>query len=344
LKETNLLFTPLTVAGKLALRNRIVLAPLWLVWDGRSDEYRAFYVRRAQGGVGLVIAPQSTPGGLDDWADPNFGVAFRPLIEGCHAAGARIALQVFPGGDPADDLPAEQLATIPERFARAAVGVREAGFDGIDIHGAHHSLLMRLLSPLQNRRTDWYGGPPENRWRVQVESVRAIRTAAGDDFPILYRFSAADLIENGVDLSLTVPYAQALETAGVDCMDVSAGTADSPPLSSHPGRTQPNGCFADLAAAIRAAVAVPVIGVGKIGTREVAESILREGKADLVALGRQLIADPDWPRKLTEGHDGKVVPCMWDNDGCLRDSIHRGLPIRCNQNRLVGFEHEVDGR
>jgi 2,4-dienoyl-CoA reductase-like NADH-dependent reductase (Old Yellow Enzyme family) len=99
-----------------------------------------------------------------------------------------------------------------------------------------------------------------------------------------------------------------------------------------------------LAAAIRAAVTVPVIGVGKIGTREVAESILREGKADLVALGRQLIADPDWPFRLAEGRDDEVVPCLRDNDGCLRDSIQRGLPIRCKQNPLVGFEHEVDGR
>jgi 2,4-dienoyl-CoA reductase-like NADH-dependent reductase (Old Yellow Enzyme family) len=201
---------------------------------------------------------------------------------------------------------------------------------------------MRLLSPFQNHRTDGYGGPPENRWRVQVESVQAIRAEVGEDFPILYRLSAADFVPNGVDLSLTVPYAQALEAAGVDCLDVSAGTADSPPLSSQPGRKEPDGCFADLAAAIRAAVTVPAIGVGKIATRDVAESILQEGKADLVALGRQLIADPDWPRKLAEGRDDEVVPCLWDNGGCLRDSIDRGLPIRCNQNPLVGFEHEVD--
>jgi 2,4-dienoyl-CoA reductase-like NADH-dependent reductase (Old Yellow Enzyme family) len=331
-----------TVAGKLALRNRIVLAPLWLVWDGRSDEYRAFYVRRAQGGVGLVIAPQTTPGGPDDWADPGFGTGFRPLIEGCHAAGAKIALQVYPGGDPVDELPAGQLATIPERFARAAVGAREAGFDALDVHGAHRSLLIRLLSPLQNHRTDAYGGPPENRWRVQVETVQAIRAATGEDFPILYRFSAVDFVEGGVDLSLTVPFAQALEAAGVDCMDVSAGTADSPPFSVSPDKTKPDGCFADLAAAIRAAVTVPVIGVGKIATHEVAESILRKGQADLVALGRQLIADPDWPLKLAEGRDDEIVPCLWDNGGCLRDSTQRGLPIRCIQNPRVGFEHEVD--
>jgi 2,4-dienoyl-CoA reductase-like NADH-dependent reductase (Old Yellow Enzyme family) len=334
-----MLFDPFTINGKLTLGNRVVLAPLYLTWDGRSDEFRAFYVRRAQGGVGLVVAPHSSPGGVADWADPGFGASFRPLVEGCHAAGARIALQVFSGSGVVDELAAGQLASIPQQFARAAVGIREAGFDALDVHGAHHSLFMRLLSPFQNHRTDRYGGPPENRWRVQVETVEAIRAAVGEDFPILFRFSATDFVPGGVDLSLTIPYAQALEAAGVDCLDVSAGTSDSPQGSVYPGPARPLGCFADLAAAIRAAVDVPVIAVGKIATRQVAEAILQEGKADLVALGRSLIADPDWPRKLAEGRDGEIVPCLWDNVGCLRDAIHRGLPIRCIQNPDVGFEH-----
>jgi 2,4-dienoyl-CoA reductase (NADPH2) len=146
---------------------------------------------------------------------------------------------------------------------------------------------------------------------------------------------------DGVDLSLTVPYAQALVSAGVDCLDVSAGTSDSSLHSQHPDEAQPLGCFADLAAAICTAVTVPVIAVGKIATREVAESILQAGKADLVALGRPLIVDPDWPRKLAEGRDKEIVPCLWDNAGCLDDSILRGLPIRCIQNPDVGFEHEI---
>ena len=334
-----MLFEPLSI-NKLGLKNRVVLAPLYLALDGRSDAFRAFYVRRAQGGVGLVIAPQSTPGGLDDWVDPEFGAAFQPLIEGCHAAGARIALQLFPGAGTVDDYTREELASIAPRFARAAAGMREAGFDAIDIHGAHHSLFMRLLSPFQNHRRDRYGGSPENGWPAQVETVEAIRAAVGPDFPILFRFSATDFVPGGVDLSLTVPYAQALEAAGVDCLDISAGTADSPEGSSHPGRKQPEGCFAGLASAIRAGVDLPVIAVGRIATREVAETILREGKADLVALGRPLIADPDWPRKLAEGRDEEIVPCLWENAGCLRNSIHIGQPIRCIQNAEVGFERE----
>jgi len=335
-----MLFEPFTINGKLKLNNRIVLAPLYLAWDGRSDEFRAFYVRRAQGGVGLVIAPQSSSGGIDDWSDPGFGSAFRPLIEGCHAAGAKIALQVFSGMGVVDELPTEQLASIPQRFAQAAVGVQKAGFDAIDIHGAHHALFMCLLSPFRNHRTDQYGGSPENCWRVQIETVKAIRDAVGEDFPILFRFSATDFMPDGVDLSLTVPYVRQLVSAGVDCLDVSAGTSDSPPHTSHPNVKQSLACFAYLAAAVRAAVNAPVIAVGKIATREVAESILREGKADLVALGRPLIVDPDWPRKIAEECDEEIVPCLWDNGNCLNNSVMKGLPIRCIQNPDVGFEHE----
>jgi 2,4-dienoyl-CoA reductase-like NADH-dependent reductase (Old Yellow Enzyme family) len=333
-----MLFTPLNINGKLAVRNRIVLAPLWLAVDGRSDLFRAFYLRRARGGVGLVIAPQSTPGGADDWLDPEFGRAFHPLIAGCHAAGSKIALQVYPGEVDVGAAPAEVLDGLPDRFARAAAGVQAAGFDAIEVHGAHHSLFMRLLSPFQNGRTDRYGGAPENRWRVQVEAVRAIRAAVGQEYPILYRFSATDFVPGGVDLDRTVPFAQALEDAGVDCLDVSAGTSDSPEGSTFPGPRQPYGTFAGLAAEIRAAVGVPVIAVGKIATRDVAEQILELRQADLVALGRSLIADPDWPNKLYEGRDDEVVACLWDNAGCLRDSIGEGKPIRCIRNLEVGFE------
>ncbi len=336
-----MIFDTISVAGKLELRNRIVLAPLYLAMDGQSDGFCAFYVRRAQGGVGLVIAPQSTSEGLDDWAHPDFGAGYRALVEGCHRAGAKVALQVYPGGGPVDELSAAWLDSLPARYARAAEGVRAAGFDAIDVHGAHHSLYMRLLSPLRNHRTDRYGGDRENRWRAQVETVRAMRAAVGEDYPILFRFSATDFVPGGIDLDMTVPYALALEEAGVNCMDVSAGTYDSPAGSSHPGRNAPYGTFADLAAEVRAAVGTRVIAVGKIATREVAESILEQGKADLVALGRPLIADPEWPNKLYEGRDDEVVPCVWDNRGCLRDSIHAGKPIGCIQNAQVGHEHEA---
>jgi 2,4-dienoyl-CoA reductase (NADPH2) len=337
-----MIFDAISVAGKLELRNRIVLAPLYLAMDGQSDGSCTFYVRRAQGGAGLVIAPQSTAGGLDDWKDPDFGPGFRPLVEGCHEAGAKVALQVYPGGGAVDELSAEWLDSLPARYARATEGVRAAGFDAIEVHGAHHSLFMRLLSPFRNHRVDRYGGDRENRWRAQVETVRAIRTAVGEDYPILFRFSATDFVPDGIDLDLTVPYALALEEAGVDCMDVSAGTSDSPAGSSHPGRDAPYGTFANLAAEVRAAVGTRVIAVGKIATREVAESILEQGKADLVALGRPLIADPDWSSKLYEGRDEEVVPCVWDNRGCLRDSIHDGKPIQCIQNARVGHEHEPE--
>jgi 2,4-dienoyl-CoA reductase (NADPH2) len=174
-----------------------------------------------------------------------------------------------------------------------------------------------------------------------LETVRAVRSALGSDFPILYRLSAADFAEGGVDLSLTVPFAQELEKAGVDCIDVSAGTPDSPDdHASHPGTHASFGCFKDLAAAVKEKVGIPVIAVGKIATKEVAESILEENMADLIALGRPLIADPDWTKKVKEGEGEAIVPCIWDNGGCLNKTIMKGRPIRCVQNSSVGFEHE----
>ena len=153
---------------------------------------------------------------------------------------------------------------------------------------------MSLLSPFQNQRRDAYSSPPENRWRVQVDTMRAIRAAAGEGCPILYRVSAADFVPGGVDLSLTVPFARPLEGAGADCMDVSAGTTDSPPESILPTEDQPLGCFTDLAAAVRTAVNVPVIAVGKIGTvkgpcPELTKT--RAGRADTGATAQALRQD-----------------------------------------------------
>jgi 2,4-dienoyl-CoA reductase (NADPH2) len=162
----------------------------------------------------------------------------------------------------------------------------------------------------------------------------------GEEFPILFRFSASDFVPGSIDLNLTSPFAQALEKAGVDCLDVSAGTSDSEPNTIHPDQNKTQGCFAPLAAKIRQVVNIPVIAVGKIATRETAESILRQGQADLIALGRPLIADPDWPRKVLEGRESEIIPCVWENLGCLQNSIHKGKPIRCVQNPAVGFEHE----
>ncbi len=341
MENNSLLFETFSLRGKLSLKNRLVLAPLYLAWDGRSKEHRAFYLRRAGAGLGLVIAPQSGPQGLDDWRDSSYGRGFLDLIEGCHESGARIVVQVYPGGGPVDKMSREALAALPSGFARAAEGARAAGFDGIEVHGAHYSLLTLLLSPFRNHRSDEYGGSARNRWRVQVECVRVMRKAVGEEYPLFYRLSASDFVSGGLDLELTVPFAQALEDAGIDCLDVSAGTSDSPLDSIHPDEKQASGCFAPLAAAIRRAVDVPVIAVGKIDTRETAEAILRQGQADLIALGRPLIVDPDWPRKVLEGRDEEIVSCQWDNLGCLQNSVRQGKPIRCILNKEVGFEHKL---
>jgi 2,4-dienoyl-CoA reductase-like NADH-dependent reductase (Old Yellow Enzyme family) len=305
------LFTPVTIGRSLELANRIVMAPIYLSLDGRDERFRDFYVRRARGGAGLLVAPQSTPGGVADWETPGFERAFRPLIDRCHEQGTRLSVQVFPGADQPSDLPPDTIRSLPSRFALAARKACDVGFDALTIHGAHHSLLAGLLSPKRNTRTDRYGGSAQNRRRLQCDIVRAVKERLGDAFPLMYRFSATDFVPGGIALDETTVFARELERCGVDGLDVSVGTRESPPGSTQPRADKPEGCYADIAARIRDAVSVPVITVGRISSPRTAEAILAEGKADLVALGRQLVADPDWPMKVRQGRHERIRRCRY---------------------------------
>lgn len=305
------LFTPVTIGRSLILPNRVAMAPIYLSMDGRDERCRAFYVRRAQGGAGLLIVPQSTRGGAADWAAPGFEQAFRPLITQCHEHGARVSVQVFPGAEQPTDISPDTLRALPSRFAVAAERARDAGFDALTIHGAHHSMLAGLLSPTRNTRSDSYGGSPQNRRRLQCEIVRAIKDRVGPSFPLFYRFSATDFVPGGITLDETASFARELERCGVDSLDVSVGTRESPPGTTQPGADKPEGCYADIAARIKESVDIPIIVVGRISSAQTAERILSENKADLVALGRQLVADPDWPRKVREGREAEVRRCRY---------------------------------
>jgi 2,4-dienoyl-CoA reductase-like NADH-dependent reductase (Old Yellow Enzyme family) len=306
-----LLFAPVTIGQSLTLANRIVMAPIYLSMDGRAERFREFYVRRAAGGAGLLVVPQSTHGGVADWEIPGFEQGFKPLIDQCHERGARVSVQVFPGAEQPAKIAIETLHALPERYALAAEKARDVGFDAITVHGAHHSLLAGLLSPKRNGRTDCYGGSAQNRRRVQCALVRVMRERVGPSFPIFYRLSAIDYVPGGITLQETAAFAKALERSGVDCMDVSAGTRESPPGTTQPGADKPQGCYADIAGHIKRAIEAPVIAVGRISHPDIAESILSAGKADLVALGRQLIADPGWPRAVRSGDVNSITYCRY---------------------------------
>jgi 2,4-dienoyl-CoA reductase-like NADH-dependent reductase (Old Yellow Enzyme family) len=304
------LFSPFTLRDGFELSNRIVFAPVYINRPNESAEFREFYAERAEGGAGLIIAPVQTMGGFIDLYTPAFRKASRMLLDACGTHGAGIIPQVFSGvGAWVNRMSVDEFSRLPEAFALCAVKLREAGYPGMEIHGAHHSLFMHLLCPGINQRSDRYNGSLEARAALQVETVKAVKAATGQDFSLFYRLSATDFAEGGFDTRQAVEVSRMLERAGADCLDISAGgTSISPKGSECPDYTEPEACFAPNFGAVKKVVTIPVIGVGRIATRDCAERVLEQGMADLVALGRGLVADPYWPLKVRQGREAEIVP------------------------------------
>jgi 2,4-dienoyl-CoA reductase-like NADH-dependent reductase (Old Yellow Enzyme family) len=180
-------------------------------------------------------------------------------------------------------------------FGEAAGRACKAGFDAVEIHGAHGFLLNQFASPLSNRRTDEYGGPFENRIRFPLEVVEEVRKVVGSHTPLLYRLGAYDGQEGGVTISECQAFARKLVEAGINLVDVSGGL-----VGSRPEGSTSQGYFLPLAEMIRQAVEVPVIGVGGIKDPEFADEAIRQKRVDLLAVGRAILADPDWPLKAAK--------------------------------------------
>ena len=309
--------------GTLRLSNRIVMPPMGIrkatpVGEATDDHIR-HYAARAKATPGLIIVeftwvePRGkphTPGvlGIDNNDKipglRRLAVAVRetgtPVVIQLAHAGAR-ALSTITGHQPAGPsdvrfhgaaetprgLTVDQIAELTGMFGDAAVRAAEAGFDGVELHGAHGFLLSQFLSPYANRRQDAYGGTLENRLRFPLEVVAEARRRLGRRFPLAYRLGADDLIPGGLTLEEGVAAAVRLAGSGVDLLDISAGIG-------HERHANEQGYFIYLAEAVRKAVSVPVIGVGGITEPEYADRIIREGRVDMVAVGRGMLANPTW--------------------------------------------------
>ncbi len=360
---TSALFSPLQFAG-IAMRNRLAMCPMGTGLPDEegfvTDETVAYYARRAAGGVGLIsleaslIAPESFVVGPElRLHDEVFVPGLRRLADAVHAHDVPVGIQMWhPGrqtlkGAPVapSAIPLSPRTPIPHAltrdeidrlislYAAAAVNCREAGFDFVEVHGAHCYLPCEFLSPLSNQRDDEYGGSLENRARFMLDIVSAVRSAAGEDFPLLFRISGDECAEGGFDINDAVIVARWLEQAGVAAISVSAGNwyalhMTIPPMSME------HGCLLPLAAQIKQAVEVPVIAAGRLDDPVVAERAIAEGQADIVAIGRGLIADPDWPVKVRDGRLAEIRPCIACN-ACV-DLVARGEEARCAVNPAIG--------
>jgi 2,4-dienoyl-CoA reductase-like NADH-dependent reductase (Old Yellow Enzyme family)/thioredoxin reductase len=357
--------------GLMELRNRVVMAPMVVQLASESGAVTQrtvdYYARRAKGGAGLVIVEASyiAPGGKafacqlgidrDALVPGHFD-----LVEAIHRNGAKVALQIHHGGARA--IPAltggvlvapspvaeEVISTVPralteleiealaDSYARAAQRAQRAGYDAVEIHGAHGYLIHQFLSPASNHRSDAYGGSLENRLRFAGLVVRRVREAVGARFPLLFRMSA----EGGYGIDEAVQIARALATWRVDAIHVSVG--GTAPIALLPTDTspmaRPEGWLTAYADAIKKCVSVPVIVVGEIRHPRFAEEVLAQGKADYIALARPFLADPDWPLKAACGRDDEIRHCI-SCDYC-RLALLLTRPIRCLVNPEVGRERE----
>ena len=373
--EFKKLFEPGTI-GKMEVKNRIVMAPVNSRFGGEfgavTQRWIDYYVERAKGGTGLIIVENNcvdwplgkADGFLTRLDEDRFIPGFHDLAEAVHPYGAKIASQLQHAGRNTTLANTEGLqpvapsvlisyrgtvareVTIPEieviagKFAEAARRTKEAGFDAVEMHGAHGYLFTQFLSPLTNKRNDMYGGSFENRMRFAVEVIERTREKVGPDFPIIFRFSVDEYLPGGVDLEEGKRIARRLEEAGVDAIDVSAGTRESAGTVIMPNMAVPRGCFVHLAARIKEVVSIPVIVVGRINDPILAEEILDQGKADFVTLGRQMLADPYFAEKAARGALDDIRPCIACNECLVR--LYRKWRLGCSVNAEAGKEREYE--
>lgn len=307
----------------LTLRNRIVLPPMQ---SGRADfdgsitnKLVNFYVRRSAFlGLPIVEHAYISPTGkigpkqLGIYDDSLVG-GFEKLAEGLHSVGAPAVVQISHAGGVANTkvihtqpagpssagktrmLEVCELQIIAEEYALAAERAIKAGFDGVELHGAHGYLLCQFFSPLLNKRTDEYGGSLEKRMHFPLQVVEKVRKRIGNKL-LLYRLGSDDLAPHGTHIEDAIAFAKKLEASGVDILDVSGGMCGSEPKQLR----QIKGYFIPQAQAIKQEVNVPVIGVGGITEAEFADELVCEGKVDLVAVGRAFLKDTQWAEKAIE--------------------------------------------
>ncbi len=362
------LFSPLQIKT-MALRNRVMMTPMGSNLanpDGSiSEEHKNYYKLRAKGGVGLIVVenvcvafPAGSNGTSQLRLDHDMFIPHMyELTERVHAWGAKISIQINHAGAAAmpsrigcqpvsaSDIPCKRGGFVPrpltteevyeliQKYADASKRAQMAGFDSVELHAGHSYMINQFISPLTNHRTDEFGGSAENRARFLKLILEETRKRVGPNFPIMIRISADELCPGGNTLADTLDWLPYVDE-NVDLYNVSAGLNDSMELMIDKGYL-PDGWKRYLSRAVKEKTGKPVIISGNIRDPKVAEDIVASGDADIVAMGRSFIADPEWCNKVMEGREDEIRKCISCCIGCVGNRMVNNRPIRCTVNPAV---------
>lgn len=366
------IFKPLTIKH-MTIRNRVAMPPMGTNYGGAmgdfTDEHIRYYEKRAEGGTGLIIVenacvdfPLGSNGTTQIRLDHDRYIPnLYKLTERLHRQGASVAIQInhsgasavpgrIEGNTPVSSsnipsktggaiprpLTVEEIYAIADKYAEAARRAQIAGFDAVEIHGGHSYLLCQFLSPVYNKRTDEFGGSVENRTRFARLVIDKVREAVGPMFPISFRFSAVEFVEGGQTLEDTLEALDYLQEK-VDILNVSSALNDTIQYQIDANYLE-DGWRSYMAKAVKEKYPEKVIITsGNIRNPKVADRIIAEGHADMVAMGRGLIADPEWVNKVRTGREDEIRKCISCNIGCAGHRIGLNRPVRCTINPNVIF-------
>ncbi len=364
----HLLFEPIQI-GPMAISNRIVMPAMHLNYTmgGEvTEQLTSFYRARALGGVGLIIiggcAIDQVGGGffLIGLSEDRFIPGLTRFVEEvCDGVETKVCAQLYHGGrysfsnlvqaqpiapsplgsrynpEIPREMTLEDIETVQQAFVDAAVRAKKAGLHGVEILASAGYLIAQFLSPVSNQRSDAYGGVFENRARFGCEIIERVKAAVGEELAVLVRVAGADFVPGGHTNDESAAAAKLFAEAGADCIDVTGGWHESRVPQITMG--VPEGAYTYLAAGISRAVEVPVIASNRLGDPVLAAQTLADGSADLIAMGRPLIADPELPRKVAADEIESVRPCIACNQGCF-DHVFRASPVGCALNPQAGHE------
>ncbi|MBP9869468.1 FAD-dependent oxidoreductase [Patescibacteria group bacterium] len=359
--------------GNLTLKNRLVMPPMVRNYADAKGLVTKKYIDHissiAKGGVGMMILEASFIRPEGKGFVNELGIHSDTVIPGlkklalaAHKHGAKIGIQLYHAGrqtssknsghqpvapspipDPTvneipHELTVDEIHRLVRAYGAAALRAKKAGLDFVEIHGAHGYLITQFLSPFSNRREDEYGGTPEKRMRFLREVFEAVRKDVGPHFPITVRLSGEEMVPGGLTLKDTIRIAKELEEMGADALHISVGNYASyargymiPPMAIE------DGPLLHLASGVKKAVTIPVIAVGKLRTPEIVEKTLKDGLADFVAIGRTLLADPEWPNKVQQGRLKEINKCIACNQGCI-ERLFEQKDVWCTVNPKTSRE------